>query len=93
MAGQSEKNLKLRIDQVNGIINDSYTAMLSAQDMEDESAAKEEYAYWAGMYEKFTKVLVQLTRNYDEAVNIDKVTKQSSPRKNQKKTVLQELRG
>ena len=91
MAGQSEKNLKVRIEQVNDVINDAYQSMMDSQDSDDpESAA--EYDLYAKRYEQFTKLLVLLTKNYDEAVSIDQAEKASAPTR-KAKTALQKMRG
>ena len=91
MAGQSEKNLKGRIEQVNDVINDAYQSMIAAQDGDDpESSA--EYDLYAKRYEQFTKLLVLLTKNYDEAVSIDRAEK-ASVSKRKAKTALQKMRG
>ena len=91
MAGQSEKNLKGRIEQVNDVINDAYQSMIAAQDSDDpESSA--EYDLYAKRYEQFTKLLVLLTKNYDEAVSIDRAEK-ASVSKRKAKTALQKMRG
>lgn len=91
MAGESEKNLKNRIEQVNDVINDAYNGMMTAQDSDDpESAA--EYDMYAKRYEQFTKLLVLITKNYDEAVSIDRAEKAASG-KRKAKTPLQKMRG
>ena len=91
MAGQSEKNLKIRIEQVNDVINDAYQSMMDTQDSDDPEADAE-YDLYAKRYEQFTKLLVLLTKNYDEAVSIDQAEKASmSTRK--AKTALQKMRG
>ena len=91
MAGQSEKNLKIRIEQVNDVINGAYQSMMSAQDSDDPEAAAE-YDLYAKRYEQFTKLLVLLTKNYDEAVSIDQAEK-ASVSKRKAKTALQKMRG
>lgn len=91
MAGQSERNLKVRIEQVNDVINDAYQSMMDSQDSDDPEADAE-YDLYAKRYEQFTKLLVLLTKNYDEAVSIDRAEKASvSTRK--AKTALQKMRG
>ena len=91
MAGQSEKNLKIRIEQVNDVINDSYQAMMAAQDSDDPKADAK-YDLYARRYEQFTRLLVLLTKNYDEAVSIDQAEK-ASVSKRKAKTALQKMRG
>lgn len=91
MAGQSEKNLKCRIEQVNDVINDAYQSMIASQDSDDPESDVA-YDLYAKRYEQFTKLLVLLTKNYDEAVSIDRSEKASvSTRK--AKTALQKMRG
>ena len=91
MAGQSERNLKVRIEQVNDVINNAYQSMMDSQDSDDPEADAE-YDLYAKRYEQFTKLLVLLTKNYDEAVSIDRSEKASvSTRK--AKTALQKMRG
>ena len=91
MAGQSEKNLKGRIEQVNDVINDAYQSMMAAQDSDDPEASAE-YDMYAKRYEQFTKLLVLLTKNYDEAVSIDRAER-SAGSKRKAKTALQKMRG
>ena len=91
MAGQSEKNLKIRIEQVNDVINDAYQSMIASQDSDDPEADAE-YDLYAKRYEQFTKLLVLLTKNYDEAVSIDRAEKDSVSKRNAK-TALQKMRG
>ena len=91
MAGQSEKNLKVRIEQVNDVINSAYQAMMTSQDSNDPEADAE-YDLYAKRYEQFTKLLVLLTKNYDEAVSIDQAEK-ASVSKRKAKTALQKMRG
>lgn len=91
MAGQSEKNLKIRIEQVNDVINDAYQSMMDTQDS-DSPEADAEYDLYAKRYEQFTKLLVLLTKNYDEAVSIDQAEK-ASVSKRKAKTALQKMRG
>ena len=91
MAGQSEKNLKIRIEQVNDVINDAYQAMMDTQDSDDPEADAE-YDLYAKRYEQFTKLLVLLTKNYDEAVSIDQAER-ASVSKRKAKTALQKMRG
>ncbi len=91
MAGQSEKNLKVRIEQVNDVINDAYQSMIASQDSNDPEAGAECDLY-AKRYEQFTKLLVLLTKNYDEAVSIDQAEK-ASVSKRKAKTALQKMRG
>ena len=91
MAGQSEKNLKVRIEQVNDVINSAYQSMMDSQNSDDpESDA--EYDLYAKRYEQFTKLLVLLTKNYDEAVSIDRAENASRPTR-KAKTALQKMRG
>ena len=91
MAGQSEKNLKCRIEQVNDVINNAYQSMMDAQDSDDPEADTE-YDMYAKRYEQFTKLLVLLTKNYDEAVSIDRSEKASASTR-KAKTALQKMRG
>ena len=91
MAGQSEKNLKGRIEQVNDVINDAYQSMMAAQDSDDPEASAE-YDMYAKRYEQFTKLLVLLTKNYDEAVSIDRAERAAGS-KRKAKTALQKMRG
>lgn len=91
MAGQSEKNLKIRIEQVNDAINDAYKSMMVMQDSDDPEADAE-YDMYAKRYEQFTKLLVLLTKNYDEAVSMDRAEKASTS-KRKPKTPLQKMRG
>lgn len=91
MAGQSEKNLKVRIEQVNDVINDAYQSMMASQDGDDPEFDTE-YDLYAKRYEQFTKLLVLLTKNYDEAVSIDQAEKASGA-KRKAKTALQKMRG
>lgn len=91
MAGQSEKNLKIRIEQVNDAINDAYKSMMVMQDSDDPEADAK-YDLYAKRYEQFTKLLVLLTKNYDEAVSIDRAEKASTSKRKQK-TPLQKMRG
>ena len=91
MAGQSEKNLKIRIEQVNDVINDAYQSMIASQDSDDPKAALA-YDLHARRYEQFTKLLVLLTKNYDEAVSIDRAENASRPTR-KAKTALQKMRG
>lgn len=91
MAGQSERNLKVRIEQVNDVINNAYQSMMDSQDSDDPEA-DEEYDLYAKRYEQFTKLLVLLTKNYDEAVSIDRSEK-ASVSKRKAKTALQKMRG
>ena len=91
MAGQSEKNLKIRIEQVNDVINDAYQAMMDTQDS-DEPESDAKYDLYAKRYEQFTKLLVLLTKNYDEAVSIDQAER-ASVSKRKAKTALQKMRG
>lgn len=91
MAGQSERNLKVRIEQVNDVINNAYQSMMDSQDSDDPEADAE-YDMYAKRYEQFTKLLVLLTKNYDEAVSIDQAEKASGS-KRKTKTALQKMRG
>ena len=91
MAGQSEKNLKIRIEQVNDVINDAYQSMIDSQDSDDPEADAK-YDLYAKRYEQFTKLLVLLTKNYDEAVSIDRAENASRPTR-KAKTALQKMRG
>lgn len=91
MAGQSEKNLKCRIEQVNDVINNAYQSMMDAQDSDDPEADAE-YDMYAKRYEQFTKLLVLLTKNYDEAVSIDR-SENASVSTRKAKTALQKMRG
>ena len=91
MAGQSERNLKVRIEQVNDVINNAYQSMMDSQDSDDPEADAE-YDLYAKRYEQFTKLLVLLTKNYDEAVSIDRSEK-ASVSKRKPKTALQKMRG
>ena len=91
MAGQSEKNLKGRIEQVNDVINDAYQSMMASQDSDDPETLVE-YDLYAKRYEQFTKLLVLLTKNYDEAVSIDRAEKEYVS-KRKAKTALQKMRG
>ena len=91
MAGQSEKNLKCRIEQVNDVINNAYQSMMDSQDSDDPEADAE-YDMYAKRYEQFTKLLVLLTKNYDEAVSIDR-SENASASKRKQKTALQKMRG
>ena len=91
MAGQSEQNLKVRIEQVNDVINSAYQSMMDSQDSDDPEADTE-YDLYAKRYEQFTKLLVLLTKNYDEAVSIDRSEK-ASVSKRKPKTALQKMRG
>ena len=91
MAGQSEKNLKCRIEQVNDVINNAYQSMMDSQDSDDPEADAE-YDMYAKRYEQFTKLLVLLTKNYDEAVSIDR-SENASVSKRKQKTALQKMRG
>jgi hypothetical protein len=91
MAGQSEKNLKVRIEQVNDVINDAYQSMMDSQDSDDPEADAE-YDMYAKRYEQFTKLLVLLTKNYDEAVSMDRAERAEGS-KRKPKTALQKMRG
>ena len=91
MAGQSERNLKVRIEQVNDVINNAYQSMMDSQ-YSDNPEADTEYDLYAKRYEQFTKLLVLLTKNYDEAVSIDRSEK-ASVSKRKPKTALQKMRG
>ena len=88
MTGQTETKLKKRLEQVDGMINDAYAGMISSQDIPDEEKAEASYAMYAGRYDAFTKLLILITKNYDEAVSVDS----RSPEAHKAKTTIQKLR-
>lgn len=96
MAGKTEANLADRIEQVNGLIDDAYADMNEwsshMNDDEPDMAAKAVTMYNLALkqYTTFLGLLMTMTKNYDEAVNVD--NKMSKHGSSKEKTVLEKLR-
>lgn len=101
MAGKTEEILANRMEEVNGLIDSAYTQMSSAQNLlsdptlEDNDIARYENMYQTAQktYVTLMTLLMQMTKNYDEAVKVDtrrnKTTTANSP---QTQTLMQKLK-
>lgn len=101
MAGKTEEILANRMEEVNGLIDSAYTQMSAAQTLlsdptlEDADVARYENMYQTAQktYVTLMTLLMQMTKNYDEAVKVDtrrnKTTTANSP---QTQTLMQKLK-
>ena len=100
MAGKTEEILANRMQEVNGLIDSAYTQMSSAQHLlsdptlEDNDIARYESMYQTAQktYVTLLTLLMQMTKNYDEAVKVDTRRNKTASNTTQPQTTMQKLK-
>lgn len=104
MAGKTEEILANRMEEVNGLIDSAYTQMSAAQTLlsdptlEDNDISRYENMYQTAQktYVTLMTLLMQMTKNYDEAVKVDtrrnKTTTTTKPQTTMQKLKAKENR-
>ncbi len=100
MAGKTEEILASRMEEVNGLIDSAYTQMSAAQAflsdtmLEDDDIARYETMYQSAQktYVTLMTLLMQMTKNYDEAVKVDTRRTKNSESAKQPLTTMQKLK-
>ncbi len=99
MAGKTEEVLTERMEQVNGIIDDAFSDMmrykkLAGDDTLDDSERQPYNALFMAAqktYMSMMTLLMQMTKNFDEALKVDTHRRKSETAK-QPQTTLQKLK-
>lgn len=100
MAGKTEEILTNRMTEVNGLIDGAYSQMSFAQTylsdptLEDNDIVRYESMYQTAQktYVTLMSLLMQMTKNYDEAVKVDTRRNKTTPPATQQQTTLQKLK-
>lgn len=100
MAGKTEEILANRMLEVNGLIDSAYTQMSSAQNLlDDPTLEDDDIARYESMFQTAQKtyvtlmtLLMQMTKNYDEAVKVDTRRTKTASNNTQPQTTMQKLK-